>query len=142
MGVMQFGDVIVHGNFAEVLPEKPKDFNYEHDAKWLEPYPKEWADRVRIGKVICTCKVVEVHYAPYYGFDFYHTKGCNLMRQIKARPQLVNLPAYEDLPNIVFYEGAVVPASMRQGIYVDYHKHGGRVAVKIAKSNSDQLGLL
>lgn len=140
MGVAVFGDVIVHGNFAEVLPEKPKDFNYETDAKWLEPYPEEWKERVRIGSVICTCKTVEVHYAPYYGFDFYHQDSCNLMRQVKARPQLMNLPAYDHLPAIVFFEGAVVPASMRQGIYVDYHKHGGKVAVKVNKP-TDNLAL-
>lgn len=130
MGVVAFGDVIVHGNFAEVLPEKPKDFNYDQDGKWLEDYPKEWDVRERIGSTICTCKKVEVHYAPYYGSDFYHTEGCNLLRQIKARPSLVNLPSYEHLPAIVFYEGWTVPAETKQGIYIDYRKRSATVAVK------------
>jgi hypothetical protein len=33
--------MFVCGNFAEVLPEKPKDYDYETDAKWLEPYPED-----------------------------------------------------------------------------------------------------
>lgn len=120
MGVIDYGGILVHGNFAEVLPEKPKDFNYEEDAKWLEPYPKDFEYREKIGSVICTCKIVEVHYAPYYGFDFYHTGGCNLLRQIKARPSLLNLVSYEHLPAIVFYENQTVPAKTTQGIYIDY----------------------
>lgn len=130
MGVVQYGDVIIHGNFAEVLPEKPKDFDYEQDAKWLEPYPKEFEYREKIGSVICTCKKLEVHFAPYYGFDYYHTEDCNLLRQLKDRPSLLNLPWYEHLPAVVFYEGKTVPANTKQGLYVKYRKRTAKIPVE------------
>ena len=115
MGVVQYGDVIVLGNFAEVSSEKPADFDYMSDAKWLEDY---WLDeRERIGGTICSCKKIEVHYAPYYGFDLFHTEQCNLMKKIRDRPQLIVLWAYNHLPAIVFSKQAV-PADSHIPMYV------------------------
>lgn len=137
MGVMAFGDVIVHGNFAEVEPEMPKDFKYDRDARWLEPYPFE--HRERIGSVICTCEKLEVSYAPYYGFDYDHLSSCNLVRQLKARPQLYNLPSYDHLPSVVFYEGSTVPADTRQGLYVDKRGRASKIKVRVIKNQTIAL---
>jgi len=93
MGCKFFEGGIMCGNFAEVLPEKPKDFDYESDAKWLEPYPKEM-ERIRIGKTTCDCKQIETHYAPWYGYSWFHVKDCALLKRVKERPQLLNLPAF------------------------------------------------
>jgi len=104
MGIIQMGDVIVHGNFAEVLPEKPKEFDYNSDAKWIEPYSMEW--REVLGDAVCNCTTVEVHFAPYYGFSFFHRDTCNLMRKIEAQPGIANL--YEVyLPSMTQYHNAV-----------------------------------
>lgn len=103
MGSINYGDVIICGNFAEVLPEKPKDFNYDTDAKWLEPYPKD-AERITIGKTTCDCKQIETHFAPYYGFTWYHTDKCALLQRVKARPQLRNLPAFWGVETIGYSE--------------------------------------
>lgn len=91
------GTIFVCGNFAELLPEKPKDFDYESDAKWLEPWPKEWPDRVTIGKTTCDCKQIETHYAPWYGFTWYHNKECALIKRVEERPGLKNLWCFENV---------------------------------------------
>ena len=89
MDIKDYGGVVVCGNFAEVLPEKPENLDYESSAKWIEPYEMEW--REVMGDAICSCTTVEVHYAPYYGFDYYHRDTCSLMRKLKAQPQIENL---------------------------------------------------
>lgn len=104
MGVIAMGNVLVHGNFAELLPEKPKDFDYENDAKWLEPYDLEW--REVLGDAVCNCTKVEVHFAPYYGFSYFHMDTCNLMRKIAVQPGIANF--YEVyLPSMTQYHNAV-----------------------------------
>lgn len=90
------GTMVVCGNFAEVLPEKPKDFNYETNAKWLEPYPKE-LERKRVGKTTCDCKQIETHYAPWYGYTWFHSKDCALLKRVEERPQLKNLWCFDNI---------------------------------------------
>lgn len=90
------GTMVVCGNFAEVLPEKPKDFDYERDAKWLEDYPKD-LERIKIGKTTCDCKKIETHYAPWYGYSWFHSEDCALLKRVKERPQLLNLPAFDNV---------------------------------------------
>lgn len=89
MDIKDYGGVVVCGNFAEVLPDKPESLDYESSAKWVEPYELEW--REVMGDAICSCTTVEVHYAPYYGFDYYHSETCSLMRKLKSQPQIENL---------------------------------------------------
>lgn len=92
------GTMFVCGNFAELLPEKPKNFDYMRDAKWLEPFPKEWEkDRIRIGKTTCDCKQIETHYEPWYGFTWYHSKECALIKRVEERPGLRNLWCFENV---------------------------------------------
>lgn len=100
------GSLTITGNFAELQQSKPEPFNYDRTAKWIEPYEAEW--REVLGDAVCNCTTIEVHYAPYYGFDHYHRPNCNLMRKLEAQPGIYNLreivlPAmtqwYDSVPN-------------------------------------------
>lgn len=83
------GSLTIIGNFAPLLDHKPEKLDYDKTAKWIEPYSCEW--REVMGDAICSCATVEVHYAPYYGFDHYHRPTCSLMRKLKAQPGINNL---------------------------------------------------
>ena len=96
MGVIEYGDVIVHGNFAQITKEKPE--NYDEDYKVMVPYPFKL--REKIGGVECSCKEVLECFMPYYGFDWYHSDGCELMKKVKQKPSLMNLWCYSHLPQI------------------------------------------
>jgi hypothetical protein len=93
MSCISESGLTICGNFSDILPEKPKNFDYSRDAKWLEPYPEK-RPRIKIGKTTCDCKVVEVSYQPYYGIDVYHSDDCAIVRRVKEHPQLLNLPAF------------------------------------------------
>lgn len=103
MGCIDGGGIVICGNFAEVLPEEPKNFDYMSDAKWLEPYPKKW-ERIKIGKTTCDCKKIETHFQPWYGFTWYHSKDCALIKRVKERPQLRNLWCFENVEVIGYSE--------------------------------------
>ena len=120
------GSITMCGNFAEREDTKPKDY-YDRTAKWWEDYPLEW--REKIGNVICNCQKIKVDYAPYYGFDYYHDDKCNLMKAIKDKPQLAQLPPYQYLPAIVIDKHAV-PVSKGNTIYVSYHDRIKKILVK------------
>lgn len=139
MGVEYFGDVIVHGNFAEVQNSKPKDFDYLHDAKWMEDYP--FTIREKIGSVVCSCKRIEVHYAPYYGWNHFHLKSCNLLRVLHDRPQLANFWAYDHLPSIAFSDKAV-PKNTRISLYVSTRSRKQHIKVRSNNINNNQLSLI
>jgi len=97
MGCIDYGGLVIMGNFAKLLKERPKNFNWAEDEdKWLRPYFLKW--REKIGKVKCDCVEVEEHYMPYYGFTFYHNKDCALMKQLRDKPHLKNLWCYHHLP--------------------------------------------
>lgn len=129
MGCISSGSMVICGNFAEVLPEKPKDFDYMSDAKWLEPYSMDW--RETLGGTICNCKIIEVHYAPYYGFDYYHNDNCNLMRKYRDSPGLSNL--YEVyLPAITKYDDAV-PNRENIPLYIKNRSRAYKVNVSVKK---------
>lgn len=98
------GRISICGNFAELQDSKPEPFDYDHTAKWLEPYSFDW--REVLGKTICNCKMVEVHYAPYFGFDYFHNQNCNLMRKLRAEPGIQNLREL-NLPAITHYTDSV-----------------------------------
>lgn len=137
MGVVDYGGVLVHGNFAKVLPEKPKNFDFESDAKWLEDYPLDW--RETWGNTICSCRKIEVHYAPYYGFDYFHLDSCNLMRKLEAEPQIQNLFEIY-LPRVTHYKDAV-PADVEPGIYVRNRSSKCRVKVRVVDTRNLRLAL-
>ncbi len=81
----------ISGNFAKLGRRKPKNW-IEKGYKIIVPYKFKW--REKIGKVKCTCKECEEHYAPYYGVDWHHSKDCELIKLIDKRPQILNLQQY------------------------------------------------
>lgn len=95
MGCISNGKITMIGNYARIQKKRPKNWS-ERDSKWIEPYSFKW--RTKIGKLKCDCKEVLYTYMPYYGIDVYHSEECCLIKIIKERPQLRNLPAYQTLP--------------------------------------------
>ena len=96
MGSISNGKIHILGNFAKISKKKPK--NYDKDYKVMVPYRFKW--REKIGKVECDCKDVLECFMPYYGFDWYHSDECALMKLVKEKPQLMNLPVYSSLPHL------------------------------------------
>lgn len=96
MSCIEYGKVSILGNFAPITKEKPKDYDTEY--KVMVPFDFKW--RANIGGVECTCTEVLECYMPYYGTDWYHSDECALMKKVKERPQLMNLPCYQHLPLI------------------------------------------
>lgn len=126
------------GNFASLQSTKPEPFDYDKTAKWVEPYLFEW--RETLGKTVCNCRVVEVHYAPYFGYDYYHSKYCNLLRKLDAEPGILNL--YElYLPSITHYEDAVANRE-RIPLYIKSKSRASRVKVRHASAKLRQLALV
>ena len=97
MGCLVGGGGAICGGIAKLTKRKPKNW-FDDGYTIFVKYPFKW--RVKIGKVECNCKKVEEHYQPYYGRSWFHTEDCLLMQLVKKRPQLLNLPCYEDLPLI------------------------------------------
>lgn len=95
MGCISNGKICITGNFAKVSKKKPKNW-IDKDYKCMVPYKFKW--REKIGKIECNCKEVLECYMPYYGFNWYHSNDCILMKLIKEKPQLMNLPVYASLP--------------------------------------------
>lgn len=126
------------GNFAEVLPAKPKDMDYDRSYKWIEPYSFEW--RETLGTAVCSCKTVKVYYAPYYGYDYYHNENCNLLRKLEAEPQIHNL--YETyLPAINHYNDAV-PNSDHIPLYIKVLSRTSKVKVRHSPIKNINQGVL
>ena len=82
------------GGRQPITKAKPKNW-IDIGYTILTPYFFKW--RVKIGKRKCTCKEVLENYQPYYGFTFYHSDDCVLMKHLKENPQLENLPCYDNL---------------------------------------------
>lgn len=84
----------INGNFCKVTKRKPKNW-INKGYKIVVPYRFKW--RHKIGKVECDCKVCEEHYRPWYGFSWFHSKDCALMKYIGLHPQINNLRQYHDI---------------------------------------------
>lgn len=141
MDCESFGGLTITGNFAELQQSKPEPFDYDHTAKWIEPYSCEW--REVLGDAVCNCTTVEVHYAPYYGFDHYHRPTCNLMRKLEAQPQIANLREIS-LPAMIQYTDSV-PNTGKLSIWInDKSKRSKKVEVhhKTPIVNTRQLSLV
>lgn len=136
--VFESGSAIC-GNFATLQDSKPEPFDYDKTAKWLEPYKMEW--REVLGDAVCNCATVEMHYAPYYGYDYYHRPTCNLMRKLEKSPGIHNL--YEIyLPAMNQYNNSVKATKERQ-IWVYKPSRSYRVKVRtIAIKDTRQAVLL
>lgn len=132
MDVIESGNIIICGNFAELLPSKPKNFDYMSNAKWLEPYPFE--RREVIGGTICSCDKVEWWHNVYWEPDVFHLKTCNLMKKLRDNPGLANLWAYEHLPQVAF-SSLAVPADTKVKMYISYRSRTYRVRVRRTPPN-------
>lgn len=130
------GSLTITGNFAKLQAQKPEPFNYDRTAKWLEPYEAEW--REVMGDAICNCTTVEVHYAPYYGWDHFHRPTCNLMRKLAAQPQIANLREVY-LPSMVQWDDSI-PNDGKLHIWV--HKKASRAKTIKVKRVLPQLSLI
>lgn len=86
-----FNGAHISGNFNPITKRKPKNW-IERGYKIMVSYKFPW--RTRIGGVECDCKECEEHFAPYYGFDWYHSKNCALMKYLDRHPQVLNLWQY------------------------------------------------
>jgi hypothetical protein len=127
MGCEQMGDITICGNFADLLPEKPKDFDFDRTAKWLEPYPFDI--REVIGGTVCNCKVVKAHYAPYYGFDYYHQDSCFIMQKYRNTPNAEYFWSMQHLPAIAFGENAV-PVDTPPRMYIRGRSTAKKIRVR------------
>lgn len=111
MDLETYGNIIICGNFAKLQDKKPEPFNYDESSKWIEKYSFDW--RETLGDAICNCAIIEVNYAPYYGFDYFHNDSCNLMRKLEKYPGISNF--YEIyLPSINNYSTSVKSKKSRQ----------------------------
>lgn len=101
---LSFSSEGMHISFsAAALPiEKVKPEGFDEPYRIMVPYKFKW--RVKIGKVECDCKEVEECYQPWYGFDWYHSEACALMRLVKEKPQLKNLWCYQGIERIASSE--------------------------------------
>lgn len=135
MDCSNLGDITICGNFAELLPEKPKDFDYMSTAKWLEPYPFDKRDV--IGGTTCNCKYVVVNYAPYYGFDYYHQDTCFLMQKYRNTPNADFFWSMASLPLISFGDNAV-PADTPPRMYIKGRSTSVKVKVRLAQRFATQ----
>lgn len=97
------GTMFMCGNFAERTDKKPKDFDYQSDGKWYEPYPKE-LERITIGRTTCDCTRIKTDYAPWYGFTWSHSDECALIKRVKEHPQLRNLWCFDGVETIGYSE--------------------------------------
>jgi hypothetical protein len=91
MGTVVFNNAVVIGNFSKLSKRRPKNW-IDKDYKILVPYKFKWRDKV--GKVECDCKFCEEHHQPYYGFTWFHSQECSLMKYLKEKPQIGNLIQY------------------------------------------------
>jgi len=124
------------GNFSELQQSKPEPFDYDKTAKWIEPYAMEW--REVLGDAICSCATVQVNYAPYYGWDYFHRPTCSLMRKLAAQPQINNLRETH-LPSMNQYNDSV-PNDGKLHIWVE-NKSKRSYKIKV-KHYQPQLSLV
>lgn len=126
------------GNFAKLNDTKPEPFDYDRTAKWIEPYDMEW--REVLGDAVCNCTTVEVHYAPYYGYDYYHRPTCNLMRKLDKSLGIHNF--YEIyLPAMNQYNNAV-KATQQRSIWVYKPSRSYKVKVRTSPIKDTRQAVL
>lgn len=127
------------GNFAERTEQKPKDFHYDVTAKWWEDYPFEW--REQVGGTVCNCKRIKVDFAPYYGFDYYHSDACFLVQKYNNTPNAEMFGAMQYLPSITHWDDAAPATASR--FYIKGRSSSSKVKVRLAQRcvNTQQLQL-
>lgn len=133
------GQMVVCGNFEELLSEKPKDFDFENSYRWIEPYPFDKRDV--IGGTVCNCKYVRVNYQPWYGYDYYHQDSCFLMQKYRATPNACYFWAMENLPAITFSENSV-PANAPKRMFIQGRSTSSKVKVRTSPVKDIRQGAL
>ena len=88
---MYYNGIHISGNFNKITNKKPRNW-INRGYKIIIPFKFKW--RHKIGKVECDCKFCEEHYQLWYGFSWFHSKDCALMKYIDSRPQICNLNQY------------------------------------------------
>ena len=99
MGCLTNSDnsIWICGNFNPITKQKPENW-HETGYKMMVDYP--FPDREKIGKIECDCKQVLECFQAWYGYNWYHSDDCALIKAIEKRPQLINLWCYQHLPEI------------------------------------------
>jgi hypothetical protein len=135
MDCEQNGSITICGNFAELLPEKPKEMDFDRTAKWLEPYSFDW--REQVGGTICNCKTIKVHYAPYYGYDYFHSDTCFLVQKYNNTSNAEMFGSMQYLPSITHWEDAVPATASR--FYIKGRSSSSKIKVRLSQRRADQL---
>lgn len=94
MGLIQYGNAIIHVNFTKARRYKngrPRDW-IDRDYKAIVPFTFKW--RAKVGKAECDCSEVIEAYQPWYGFSYYHLDDCAIMKRYGKYPQMANLGVY------------------------------------------------
>ena len=101
MGVITDGKIYIHGNFSEPKRYKngrPKNW-FNRDYKAIVPYPFKW--RTTLGKVECDCVEIVEAYQPYYGWTYFHSKECAVIKHYNKYPQMENFIGYYRDVNVI-----------------------------------------
>lgn len=103
MGCIDNGKICIIGNFAKVTKKRPKNW-YDKDYKIIIPWEEKFKDfeRPKLGKATCDCKEVLECHQPYYGFNWYHSNECAIVKHLKKYPQIYYLIGDYD-PTLVAY---------------------------------------
>jgi len=76
------------GGKALLKNRKPKNWI---DVGYTIKVPFEFKWRGKLGKVKCDCTEVTENYQPWYGFTWYHSDECAMMKHLDKYPQMENL---------------------------------------------------
>ncbi len=87
MGLKIFGDVVMLGNYAKIRKGRPKNIDKEYKA--IVPFDFKW--RATLGRAECDCVECLETYMPYYGYNWYHSDDCAIMKHFRKYPQMQNL---------------------------------------------------
>lgn len=90
MGLIQYGSATILGNFTKARRYKngrPRNW-IDRDYKAIVPFDFKW--RTKLGKVECDCvEVIEAYM--WYGWNYYHSNECAIMKHYRKYPQMANL---------------------------------------------------
>lgn len=104
MGCIGNDKIVIIGNFEKPRRYKhgrPKDWidrDYKAIVEWDSQF-KDW-ERPTLGKATCDCKEVLECYQPYYGFTWYHSDDCAIVKHLEKYPQIYNLVWWYD-PKVI-----------------------------------------
>ncbi len=78
---------ICGGGRLPLVKKRPKDF-MDSGYRMVVPYKFKW--RESLGRVECDCKKMIEYFEPWYGYTFYHSEECAMMKHLKRYPQMEN----------------------------------------------------